>query len=212
METEGQFSRRFKELKSQLRRQTAAVEELGAMLNHRANGVLRHDQAVFLDSLKAKVMEEAEYARLREIVAKGEFRKEKLSKGIIKFAVGTVGAAIAGQKNPLLEGVSSFKSAMEQKAPFDTVVIAIGQKGLPEDVTVLPLSRLARDYNRSETLIRDALKNRGYLLMTPLRFATLVDNLKSRVLDGFVSLPLSVDKIATELSRIARRPGPMLGS
>jgi hypothetical protein len=73
---------------------------------------------------------------------------------------------------------------------------------LPEDVTIVPVSKLARDTNRSEAAVRESLQNRGYLLLVPQVFVALVDSVKSRVLDGSLCLPLGADRIARELPSI----------
>ena len=201
METEGEFNRRLKELQCQLRNHKAASRELGTVLHHHAQGVLGHDQAVSLDELKAKIKKEVDDARLVEIIAKNKFIDGKFTAGLTGSIVGTLSSLITHRGNPLYEGASRLKSALGRKAPFDTVLIVIGRRGLPEGVAVIPLSKWARNYNRSEAEIRDAFRNRGCLLMTPEIFSMLVEDLKLRVLDGSSSLPLSIDQITSELSR-----------
>jgi len=167
-----------------------------------ASGVSHYDQAVSLDDLKARIIEEVEDARIAEVVARSKFTERKLTRGIMNFATGALVAAITSKENPLLKGAHLFRSALDDKAPFDTVLVAIGQKGLPEDVRVVPLSSLARQSNRSESDIGEALRRRGCLLMTPQTFTTLVDNLRSRVLEGSLYLPVSIESIVGELRGI----------
>jgi hypothetical protein len=200
METEGENNRRLKELQCQLRGQKAASEELGTVFHQRAQGVLGHDQAVILDELKARIKKEVDNARLIEMVAADKFIKEKFTDGLVDSISGALSSLITHRGYPLYEGATRFKSALGKKAPFDTVLIAIGTRGLPEGVAVIPLSKWARDYSRSETEIRDFFRNRGCLLMTPEKFAALVEDLQLRVIDGSMSLPLNIDQIASELS------------
>jgi uncharacterized coiled-coil protein SlyX len=204
METAGEFSRRLKGLKCQLRRQTAVVEELGGVLDECAKNVLRRDQAVHLRALLTKVMREVDDAQMTEVVASNEFNTRKLRRGALSFAAGALFAAIAGQRDPLSRGANLVQPVLDQKAPFGTVLVAVRKDGLPDDVKVVSLSRLARDSNRSESEITDILRERGYLLMAPKIFAALVDKLESRVLDGSVSLPVSIGNIASELPGIMR--------
>ena len=205
METAGEFNRRLKELKCQLTRLTAAAEELGPVLDQCAKSVLQHDQAFSLDNLRAGIMREVEDARIKEIVASNQFNKRKLTKGALNFAAGTLFAAIAGQRDPLSRGIRLMQPVLEQNAPFGTVLVAVGKEGLPDDVAVVPLSWLARESKKEEQEIRIALKERGYLLVEPEIFASLTDNLKRRVLDGAVSLPLSIGNITSELPEIIMR-------
>jgi len=206
METEREFSQKLKDIQCQLRRQRAAIEELGLVLERCASNVTRHDQAVLLDGLKADVMEKVAHTQLVETAAGNAFTKRKLTTAVMSFAVGTFGAAIAGHKNPVFEGAKLFQSALGQESPFGTVLVGVGKKGLPEDVTIVPVSRLARDTNKGEAAVRESLQNRGYLLLVPQAFAALVDSVKSRVLDGSLCLPLSADRIARELPSILQKP------
>jgi hypothetical protein len=210
METEREFSRKLKDIQCQLRRQRAAIEELGLVLERCASNVTRRDQAVLLDGLKADIMKKVGHIQLVETAAGNAFTKRKLTAGVISFAVDTLGAAIAGHKDPPFEGAKLLQSALEQDIPFGTVLVGIGKKGLPEDVTIVPVSKLARDTNRSEAAVRESLQNRGYLLLVPQVFVALVDSVKSRVLDGSLCLPLGADRIARELPSILYEPGTIL--
>jgi len=204
METAGEFSRRLEELKCQLRRQIVVAEELGHVLDRCADIVLRRDQAVYLQNLKGRIMREVEDLEAMEAVASHEFNKRKLTRGALNFAAGSIVAWIGGQKNPLAVGARLIPPALGQRVPFGTVLVAVGKGGLPEDVKVVSLSRFARDSNRNESEISDAIRERGYLLIAPLIFAALVDKLESRMLDGSVSLPMSIGNIASELPGIMR--------
>ena len=204
MGTASEFSRRLKELQCQLRRQTAAVEELGGVLDQCANSVLRRDQAVRLQALLTRTMREVEDAQMTEVVASNKFNERRLTRGVLSFAVGTLFAAIAGERDPLSRGARSIQPVLGQKATFGTVLVAVGKDGLPDDVKVVSVSRFARDSKRSESEISDVLRERGYLLIAPQIFAALVDKLESRVLDGSVSLPVSIGNLAGELPGIMR--------
>jgi len=187
-----------------LRRQTAAAEELGHILDQCAKSVLRRDQAVSLQNLTERIMREVQHLEAIEAVASNKFKERRLTRGALSFAVGTLFAAIAGERDPLSRGARSIQPALGQRAPFGTVLVAVGKDGLPDDVKVVLLSRFARDSNRSESEISDIIRERGYLLIAPQIFAALVDKLESRVLDGSVSLPVSIGNIASELPGIMR--------
>ena len=77
--------------------------------------------------------------------------------------------------------------------------------GLPEDVQVVSLSHLARDSKRSEVEVRNGIQNLGYVLLAPLAFSALLDNLESKILDGSVSLPMSTEQIANEPEEVVHR-------
>ena len=203
METENEFNRKFKKLKCQLKRQKAAFEELALVADQCAKGILRHDQAISLDILKAKIMKEVEAARRAELIAGNEFSKRRLTNATMNL-VGILSSAVTGRGNPLHGDTGLFRADIDWQAPFDTVLVAIDKKGLPEGATVVPLFCLARQSNRSEAVIRESLAERGCLLMSPQIFAALVDSLKRKVLNGAVSLPVSVVEIDNEIPEIIR--------
>lgn len=207
MDTEGEFNRRLKELQCQLKRQTAAVQELGHVLDRCAKGVLQRDQAVCLQNLRERVMRKVEDAEIGEVVSSNEFNERKLTKGILTFAVGSMFAAARGGETPLSSGLGLVNSVLSESMPFGTVMVAIGRGGLPEDVEVVSLSRLARESKRSEAETRNGIQERGYVLITPLVFSALLTNLESKILDGSVSLPVSTEQIASELAEVIRRLG-----
>lgn len=206
MEATGEFSRRLEELKCQLRRQMAAAGELGPVLDRCAKGVVQRDQAFSLDNLKVRIMREVEDARIRELVASNEFNKRKLTKGALSFATGALFSAIAGQRDALSRGARLIQPVLAQKAPFGTVLVAVGKEGLPDDVAVVSLSRLARESGKEEQQARDTLEERGHLLIKPDMFALLMNNLKRKILDESVSFPVTVQMIARELK--GTLPGP----
>jgi hypothetical protein len=210
MEATGEFSRRIEELKSKLRRQMAAAEELGPVLDRCANGVAQHDQAVSLDSLKVRIVREVDDARIREIVASNEFNKRKLTKGAVSFATGALFAAIAGQKDALSRGARLIQPVLAQKAPFGTVLVVVGKEGLPHDVAVVSLSQLARESGKEEQQVRDNLEKSGHFLIEPDKFALLINNLKRKVLRLSVSFPITIQTIDKELNSALPAPNQVL--
>lgn len=208
METKGEFNRRLADIKHQLRRQKAIVEELGQVLPPNVQSVLRFDQAIILDELKARVMREVEDAHMTEVLASKEFSKRQCIGGIVGFTAGTIFAAIDGRENPVSRGINVLQSTINEKAPFNTVLVAIGKNGLPDDVTVVPISALARQSNRNESEIMGNFAKDGYLLLDSWQFTRLIDNLKSKVLDGSTLLPMNVEKVTSYLLAIKRKIKP----
>jgi hypothetical protein len=90
------------------------------------------------------------------------------------------------------------------------VLVAVGKAGLPHDVAVVSLSRLARESGKEEQQVRDTLEERGHLLIEPDMFALLMNNLKRKILDGSVSFPVTVQMIARELKSTLLGPNRVL--
>lgn len=210
METEGESSRRLKELQHQLRRRNSAVEDMVPLLNQFASHLLRRDQAASLDNLSARIIKEVEEALMAENMARSNFNKQKLIAGGIGFAATTLIAASLGKEDALSRGGKSFISAINRAASFGTVLVSIGKGGLPEDVRVLPVSNLARQFNKTELEINKAIREHGHLLMTVDTFSSLTQVAKKGILNGSISLPLTSEKICGALPGIIYNPGSLI--
>ena len=90
---------------------------------------------------------------------------------------------------------------MSKKFPFGNVLISIGKEGLPEDLKIIPVSRFARESNKTESEVETSLKHDGYLLMTPEVFAKVLEKVYSDILDGSVCLPLARSEVMKQLTR-----------
>jgi len=69
------------------------------------------------------------------------------------------------------------------------VVVAVGSKGIPDDVRTVSLSRVARETGRTESEVRAALESRDYRIMMLDEFLRLLEELKEKVLGGTATLP-----------------------
>jgi len=69
------------------------------------------------------------------------------------------------------------------------VAVAVGPKGIPDDVLTGSLSRVARETGRTESEVRAALESRDYRIMMPDDFLRSLGKLKDKVLGGTASLP-----------------------
>jgi len=112
------------------------------------------------------------------------------------FTLNSLLAYAIGIKDAPQFGLKSMLSTLAREKPFGTVLIAVGKRGLPEDLKIIPLSLWARDSNRKESEVEDSLKSDGYLLMTPEQFAELLDKVESGILDGSYSLPVGIDRLS----------------
>jgi hypothetical protein len=177
-------------LHRRVREQNDAVAILGQVFVQEAERLRRHDEAYCLDELGRRVTQEAKELRRMEGSASYGFAKTKRDTAVANFILGSLIAAFVGTKqHPLLVGAKLAASERLRSAPFGNLVVAIGPGGIPDDVHVIPLSRLAREQGRAESQVLAALKDSGYQLMTPEVFSTVIDELKEKVLKGVLALP-----------------------
>lgn len=173
----------------------AAGEELVGALADTATYLARQDQAVRLRSLKSKVLDDVKFLLDEESSAKSGFVEGRLITTPLSFAISGLAGMLLHHKNPLEMGLNAARSTLGKKLPFGTVLVAIGQGGLPDDVKAVPLSALARQSATTESAVRKAIVVNGYLLTTPEQFATMMDGIEHLVLDGALSLPVSLNEV-----------------
>ena len=92
------------------------------------------------------------------------------------------------------------------------MAVAVGPKGIPDDVLTGSLSRVARESGRTESEVRAAFEGRDYRIMMPDEFLRLLDELKDKVLGGTATLPFvqprfRVEPVAIKLNTIPTQGG-----
>ena len=166
METEDKYARRLKELQNQLRRQKAAVEEIGLLLDRSTRRLFQRDQAAFLEEFKLEIMQDVEIFQSVESEAASEFNKRAIH-GRIPSTMVDLYNVFSGRRNSSEIGLTELLDEIYKKPPFHTVLIAIGPEGIPEDVKVMSISRNARNSHISEKSVQENLRSYGILLLKP---------------------------------------------
>lgn len=187
-----------KVLLQQARKQRSALELLTGVFANEAQWLFRHDQAVCLRRLKISILREISNIQEQEIVASNAFTTTTLIMGAAEFALGGLVAAMFRSRRVFSVGVHLAQGELSKVKPFDTVLVTVGHGGLPDDVEVVSLSRLARELNSPESDVEASLQAHGYFLMTPDSFSNLVDELEGRVLHGYLTLPIASKQLRAE--------------
>jgi len=201
METIVNLSTRIKQLSLEVEQQTVAVSELAVSFADGAQRQVRNDQAILLRSLKTRIMWEVENIRRMELAAQSRDNNITLfGKAPAAFILGSLYTAATRHKDAYKTGVKLAGSVLSKKIPFGMVLIGIGKEGLPEDLKIIPVSRFARESNKTEPEVEMSWKHDGSLLMSPEEFAELLDKVEREILDGSASLPMAVDEV---IKRIA---------
>lgn len=170
----------------------AALKEIFAQ---ETQHLRRLDQVGRLDALKEKVVQEVHGIQMRETDESLGFNLGNLISGLVNFAVGSLVAAVRhSREHPLSIGARFALSDFEKIPPFGVVVVAIGPGGIPDDVTVVALSRQARELDTSESEIVAAIEARGYRLITREALLNALDKLREEVFTGVLSLPVTLSQ------------------
>lgn len=201
METIEIYRRKMEDLLRQAREQRAALKPLSDSLERESKWLFRYDQSVRLRYLKASIMHKVSDALEDEARASSAFPVGDLVTGVMAFTTSLGIMAITGQKKKpwILELLLNNKQS--RRRPFGKVLLALGPQGLPDGVEVITLSRLAREGGVSESEASDELQAKGHILMTPEDFYSFLGRLEPKVLDGTISLPVSLEQIRSELTR-----------
>jgi len=185
------YQMHIQELHSRIKIQVNAMTMLGDCFVHEAQYQYRQDQARSLDELKKRVEREIKDIEGMETASSIGYMKATLIASGAKFAIGILwGVARHSEEHPLSVGMRLAQNSLERTAPFGNIVIAVGSGGLPDDVEVIPLSKWARDQDKEESEVIASLRS-GYDVMSVESFFSNLEELKGKVLEGLLSLPVS---------------------
>lgn len=179
-----------------------AGEELSNAFSSSATNLARRDQAKCVRNLKSRVLAEVKWLLDTEISAESGFTKGNLLSVPLSFAIGGLAGMLLHHENPVETGISTAHKVLNKRLPFGTVLVGIGKGGLPDDVKVIPLSRLTRESKMCESEVRAILADRGYFLITQEVFVKTMDEVEHCVLNGFLSLPLPVKEFKKRIQAI----------
>ena len=198
METIADFKKWIEIMSCELGQQVAAIKQLVVAFAESNIQLIRHDQVARLGLLKAIIMQEVENIKRIESAAQSGSIKGVWFESGVKFVIGSLLAASSG-RDPLDTGMGMVESVLSKKVPYGTILIAIHEKGLPDDLKIVPVSRFARESNKTEPEVEMSWKHDGSLLMSPEEFAELLDKVEQAVLDGSFSLPVVIDEIIEQI-------------
>lgn len=201
MDSIADFEKRIGEMRSELAQQVATARQLAFAFSESYIQLTRHDQVNRLETLKSRIDREVEDVERMESAAQTGYVKGTMLNSGFAFAFGSFLMHSIGHKHPLRVGAQMAGSALSKTVPFGNVLIGIGKEGIPKDVTVVPVSCLARESNRSESDVKASLKYNGYLLMTLEGFTQALEKVKSEILYGSFSLPIKISEITKLITR-----------
>ena len=195
MEIINDFEKRIKAIRLEIADQIKTIDELVTSFDDNKQQLVQHDQIACLRALRTRILKEVEDTRRIELAAQRCSYQGNMIYGLAAFALNGLFAAMNNRKDAVLVGLNAASSEMSKKVPFGSVFVAIGKGGLPEDVKVVPISRLARELKTSELDVRVNHQANGYQLMTPEAFMQILDKAERGIHGGTISLPMDIDKL-----------------
>jgi len=202
----------LKDLRHQARQLSAASLSLSNLFFEEAVRLDWRDEASRLEALYLSIRQQLDGARRDEAAASRGHSEARVMISLGGLVVG--GAIKMASENKQLLAFSDrlLKGLGGEQRPFGTVLICVGRKGIPDDVQVVSISRLARELNREESEIINELRIRGCLLFGEEAFSLLINRLTDDVQEGRLSLPISTEKLAETktsscLKLVVKKPG-----
>jgi len=202
METIADFIQLIIVMRSELEQQVVALKKLAVIFAEGNVQLIRHGQVTRLRILESRIMGEVENIKRMESAAQMGSTKGALLGGGVAFIIGSLFMAARGRKDAAHVGARMASSVLNRKVPFGTVLMVIGKEGIPEDVKVVSISRLARESSRSESEVVANFKNNGYLSMTPETLTHVLDKVERGILDGSLSLPINIDELTKHIPEV----------
>ena len=186
----------MRRLQSQMRELTSDSLSLANMLAEEASRLNRQNDVSLLRELCSSIRQKMDGAKILEDAASCGHSEAKLVTSMVGLAVGGIIRIASKDKQLLAFSDYLLKNLGGKQRPFGTVLVSIGPKGLPDDVGVVSISKLARELSREESEVISRIRERGHILLSEDAFSFLIDKLTKDVQEGWLSLPISVQKLS----------------
>jgi hypothetical protein len=187
-------------LHNRVKLQAGEIRCLADALAREDQYLARKGQADLLAALRARITREVEATRLAEDRAYSDFSWEKKSKASAHRIVGIGFALFSHNGRAVQRNLDLAKAELSRTAPFGTVAIQIAPPGVPDGVTTVCVSRLARQIWTSEQDIGIRLEARGCRLIEPAVLVEVLKRLEQDALKGSVALPLTCEQFGVYLA------------
>ncbi len=173
---------------------TESIAVAGAALEKERAMQVRQEQATRVIEEAKRVVSQQAMAQQYEEEERGiELRAE--TKYRVIYGVAELGLALARVRVPRYEPPNP--------RPFGTLKVLIGPGGIPEDMTAINISKLARDRPATEEEVEKSIAGNNSLLLTPDQFKQLIQRVVREIMAGRLTPPV----LAPQL-RSGSRPYP----
>jgi hypothetical protein len=199
------FHAHVKGLYERARELTSANLSLVTLFASEANRLRQEDEASCLRTLCFSIRRQLNWEKSSESGASCGYSQANLIASLVRLVAGGIIKTVS--TNEQLSAFADYllKSPTNKERPFGLILIYIGSKGLPDDAGVVSISRLARESNRDESEVIQAMREHGYLLISEKTFSLLIDRLVADVREGRLRLPISTEKLS-EIMASANQP------
>jgi len=196
MESLNSLHTHVKNLKHQAKRLTSTCLALITLFAQEANRLNREDEASRLKALYSYIRQQLDRAKSSEDIASDGHIQAGLISSLGASALGGIVKQVSKNKRISAFADHLFESPNSEESSFGTVLVCIGPMGLPDDVRVVCISKLARESNRPESEVINELQEHDCLLFSEKAFTLLIDRLVDDVREGRLRLPVSRETLS----------------
>jgi len=186
----------LKNLHHQSRRLTSTGLSLITLFAQEANRLNRKDEASRLEALNSYIRQLLDRAKRSEDAASDGHIQAGLISSLGASTLGSIVKQVSKNKRISAFTDHLLESPTSEEPSFGTILVCIGPMGLPDDVRVVCISKLARESNRPESEVIKELQESGCLLFDEKVFPLLIDRLADDVRDGRLRLPISRETLS----------------
>jgi len=169
----------------------SATESLASLLEEEGISLERGDQVAKLQALRAAIVERMETAKRDERIAGysySEWNNVHKITGSVAEIVGNIFNDV--RWNNMSNKLTELPAGGELS--FSTVLVCIGPEGVPDDVSVVSVSRIARELCQPESEVIGEIQKAGNLLLDEEAFSEFIDGLVEEIMRGQIALPVSI--------------------
>jgi len=196
MEGLSSFHTHLKNLRHQAKRLISTCLSLITLFAKEANRLSREDEASRLKALYSSIRQQLDLVKRSEDAANYGHIQADLISSLGGLAIRGIVKQVSKNKRISAFADHLFESPTSKERSFGTVLICIGPMGLPDDVRVVCISKLARESNSPESEVIKEMQEPGCLLFDEKVFSLLIDRLVDDVRDGRLRLPISRETLS----------------
>jgi hypothetical protein len=193
MESLKSFHDRLKNLQTQVKKLIEARLALNALFVEEEIRQKREDEVSILMTVRFAIVEQLQ--KLKHIETSASLGH---SQGNLALFPAGLALTAMFSKNNLPSAITDYllHGPGDRHRPFDTVMVCVGPKGLPDDARAVSICQSARDSNRPQPEIVNRLQENGYLFLSEEVFTSLIDRLIAYIRQGTLCLPVSAKRVA----------------
>jgi hypothetical protein len=180
-------------LRGQVHSLTSACRELDAFLVNGANLLNRGNDVERAEKSAASLLERLD--SLEQEDQRRSIEGHDIDQ-FIESGVAILGLLMTGRNRGDIMNKTIKEMHASRKCYLGTIVVRVGVGGFPDDVSIIPVSRIARE----ESEVMRELRQQGGVLFSPKNFRQMLPILIDNLREGKLRLPILLEQLPLKLA------------